>query len=228
MSISPRLPSSSTSTSRARASRTSASSARKPELPKRSKNADCGLSTPMRKSAASSTRLPNSSAPSAESGKPQDFQSARRTDRCPTHSGLCSRIFCCRRSANVGMAVIVVPSYGAWKLSARNVSTSVSRTPCAPGFLDRRGLVYDLRVVQQQRGPWLDHRKTHTRRSLRIEHARLAAAHVAAIDKDHCDIIDAVAMRTFRCRTADAFRGVDAELMRLDVPARHRPAPTRK
>ena len=53
---------------------------------------------------------------------------------------------------------------------------------------------------------------------VRVEHARLAAAHVVAIDQDHGDIIDAVAMRAFRRGPADALGSVDAELMRFDVP----------
>src|SRR5262249_5890411 len=49
------------------------------------------------------------------------------------------------------------------------------------------------------------------------------ATDVAALDQDHGDIIDAIAMCPFRCGPADTFRGVDTELMRLYIPTRHGP-----
>ena len=50
------------------------------------------------------------------------------------------------------------------------------------------------------------------------EHARLAALDPFAADEDDGDEVDAVAMRAFGRRPADAVGRVDAELVRLDVP----------
>ena len=104
--------------------RVSSSTAFMPALPKRSKNADCGLSSEIRKSAASSTRLPNSNAPSGVLGRLQDLSSAA-DGSMPTHSGLCSAIFCCNRAAKVDMSgylyqrrAIVLLSLGYYSLRA--------------------------------------------------------------------------------------------------------------
>ena len=87
------------------------------------------------------------------------------------------------------------------------------------GFLDRRRFVYDLCVVQQQRSPGLGHREAQPRRAIGFEHARLAALDVGTAEQHHRHQVDAVAVRAFGRRAADAVRGVDAEGMCLAVPA---------
>src|SRR5262245_17510110 len=82
--------------------------------------------------------------------------------------------------------------------------------------LDRRGLVHHALVIEQQRRPGLAHREADTGRAVRFEYARLAAAHADAVDKNHRDEVDAIAVRTLGRRPTDAFLGVDPELMRLD------------
>ena len=84
--------------------------------------------------------------------------------------------------------------------------------------LDRRALVDHPRVVEQQAGPRLVHREAQAGRAVGVEDARLAALDAFAADQDHGDEVDAVAVRAFGRRPADAVGGVDAELVRLDVP----------
>src|SRR5690606_35952748 len=152
--MSPRLPSRTTSTARLRASEGSSSTAVMPALPKRSKNADCGLSSEIRKSAASSTRLPNSKAPAALSGRWQESSSAE-DGSTPTRSGLGSTIFCCNRAANVDMSgylfseaslyCSVAGHSDAGRLKAVLAEREHQRISCTARsvVLNRRGLVND-------------------------------------------------------------------------------------
>ena len=79
----------------------------------------------------------------------------------------------------------------------------------------------DARIVQQQGRPWLRHREAHAGGPVSLEYTRLTAAHIVSIDQDDRDIVDTVAMRTLRCRPPNAGSGIDAELMRLDIPVRY-------
>src|SRR6476660_8172261 len=81
--------------------------------------------------------------------------------------------------------------------------------------LYRRALVDDTRVVEDQRGPRLEHREAQPLGAVGGEHARLATLDSFATDEDDGDEIDAVAMRAFGRRPADAVGRVDAELVRL-------------
>jgi hypothetical protein len=98
----------------------------------------------------------------------------------------------------------------------------IARTTLA-GRLQRGRLVNHPRIVHEQHRPGLLQREAHPARAVRLEHARLPADDVPAPDEDHRDKIDAVAMRAFRGRTPEAVRGMNAELVCLDVPARHGP-----
>jgi tRNA pseudouridine32 synthase/23S rRNA pseudouridine746 synthase len=62
------------------------------------------------------------------------------------------------------------------------------------------------------------------RRPVGLEHARLAALDAFARHQEHRHHVDAVAVRAFRRRPADAVGGVDAELVRLDRPRLLAPA----
>ena len=84
--------------------------------------------------------------------------------------------------------------------------------------LDRRGFVDDARVVHQKHGPRLLHRKSDTRGTGGVEDVGFTPANIPATDEDHGDEIDPVTVSAFRRGTADAVRGVDAELMRFDEP----------
>ena len=86
------------------------------------------------------------------------------------------------------------------------------------GGLDGRGLVDHALVVEQQRGPRPRQREALAGRPLGIEDAALAALHALARREDHRDEIDTIAMRAFGRGPADAVGGVDAELVRLDIP----------
>jgi len=83
-------------------------------------------------------------------------------------------------------------------------------------FLDKVIYRYLLIPITKKR---LLEREAHTQRAGRVEHARLAAAHAVAADEDHRDEVHAVAVSALRRRAADAGLGVDAEGVRLDVPA---------
>jgi hypothetical protein len=84
--------------------------------------------------------------------------------------------------------------------------------------LDRRALVDDARVVEDERRPRLEHREALARGPVGGEDARLAALDARAADAHDGDEVDAVAVRAFGSRPADAVGGVDAELMRFDEP----------
>src|SRR5664279_475216 len=84
--------------------------------------------------------------------------------------------------------------------------------------LDRRALVNDAAVVEQQAGPGLEHREAQARGAVGIEHAGLATLDALAPDQHHGDEVDAVAVRAFGRGPADAVGGVDAELVRFRVP----------
>src|SRR3546814_4691223 len=85
------------------------------------------------------------------------------------------------------------------------------------GRLDRGGFVDHARVVEQQQRPRLFQREALPVRPVGVEHARLAAADTAAVDEQHGDEIDAIELRPFRRRAANAVAGVDGELVRLDM-----------
>ena len=84
--------------------------------------------------------------------------------------------------------------------------------------LDRRALVDDARVVEDERGPRLEHREAQAFGAVGCEDARLAALDAVAADQRDRHQVDAVAMRAFGRRPADAVGGVDPELVRLDEP----------
>src|SRR5678816_4444013 len=83
--------------------------------------------------------------------------------------------------------------------------------PVAFERLDGRALVDDARVVEDQRGPRLEHGEAQPFGTVGGEHTRLAALDPLAADKDDGDEVDAVAMRPFGRRPADAVGRVDAE-----------------
>ena len=76
----------------------------------------------------------------------------------------------------------------------------------------------DARVVEEQAGPGRLQREAQPGRPVGIEDARLAALDAFATDQHDRHQVDAVAVRPFRRRPADAVGGVDAELVRLHVP----------
>src|SRR5439155_22039457 len=86
----------------------------------------------------------------------------------------------------------------------------------------------DACVVEDERGPRLEHREALAFGAVGGEDARLAALDPFAADEDDGDEVDAVAMRAFRRRPADAVGGVDAGLVRLDVPRLVALDPTRE
>jgi len=92
----------------------------------------------------------------------------------------------------------------------------------AVGREDGRGFVDHPLVVHEQRRQRLLHQKAHAVRTVGIEDAGFAAFHAAPLHQEHDDEIDAVAVRALGRWPAHAFGGVDAELVRFDVPARHR------
>src|SRR5690606_12804627 len=80
-------------------------------------------------------------------------------------------------------------------------------------------------VVDQQRAPGLHDREAQALRTVGLEHARFTAPDVLAPHHQDGDEVDAVPVRALGRRPTDAARGVDAELVRLDVPARYLPQP---
>ena len=77
-------------------------------------------------------------------------------------------------------------------------------------------------VVHEQQRPRLFHCETHSRRTVRVEHARLPATHIPALDQHQGNKIDSVSMGALGGWPADSVGSVDAKLMSFDVPAFHR------
>src|SRR5258706_28151 len=86
---------------------------------------------------------------------------------------------------------------------------------------DRGRLVNHARVIHHKYRPGLLQGEAHAGGAARIDPARLATEVVALWDENHRHEIHSIAMRALGRRTADARGGVDAELVRLDEPARH-------
>ena len=122
-----------------------------------------------------------------------------------------------RRRSRRSCAPCRMCAVGPWNAGAQ-VSTSVSRWPLASsGWIGVLSWI-TRSSSSKKRGPRLEHREAQSGRPVGFEHARLAALDAHALDQQHRDEVDAVAVRAFGRRPADAVGGVDAELVRLDVP----------
>src|SRR5690606_12570490 len=89
--------------------------------------------------------------------------------------------------------------------------------------LDGGGLVDDAGVVKQQQAPWIAQGEALAVGAVGIEDAGLAALDRLALDHQHGHVVHAVAVRALGRGPADAVGGIDAELVRLDMPARRVP-----
>lgn len=77
-------------------------------------------------------------------------------------------------------------------------------------------------IVKQQQRPRFSQRKAHAVRAVCVEYARLTAFDTATVHQNDSDEIDAVPMRTFGRRAADALCRVNAKLVCFNEPLRLR------
>ena len=82
-----------------------------------------------------------------------------------------------------------------------------------------RGFMNHAGIVEQQRGERLLHHKAQAVRPVGLKHAGFTAFDALPCHQQHHDKIHAVSVRALGCGPADAFLGVDAELVRFDMPA---------
>ena len=158
---------------------------------------------------------PRRRAAAAGAGLDADLSAARPPFEGPVDAGPFSWL---PRGVVADAALPVQVTPGPWKAPARKVRTSVSRWPAsASGWIgvlswmtrasSRTSVVHGSSIVKRRPvGPSAS--KTRVSPPLMP----------FAVDQHDGDEVDAVAMRAFGRRPADAVGGVDAELVRLDEP----------